>query len=143
MPPIRLLAAVLITLAAAIGVAGCGSEDAADIAAGETVATSTPSVGADSSDVVAAVANGATLLDVRTQEEYDAGHAEGATLLPLAELQKGQLPSTAMNERVIVYCRSGNRSAQAAEILKQAGYSNVTDLGALDNWEQAGGKIVK
>ncbi|MHB1086289.1 MAG: rhodanese-like domain-containing protein [Minisyncoccota bacterium] len=89
-----------------------------------------------------AMAGGAILLDVRTPDEYAAGHIEGATNLSLQDIQSGALPDVDTSKTVYVYCRSGNRSAQAAVILKKAGYT-VEDLGGLSSVTALGGKIVK
>src|SRR4051812_41994110 len=78
-----------------------------------------------------------TLLDVRSSEEFATGHATGARNIPLAELatRLGELPS----ERAIaVYCRSGRRSALAAELLRKSGFSDVRDLGGLDRGRPSG-----
>lgn len=73
------------------------------------------------------------LIDVRTPAEYQAGHIPGAVLNPVAEIGT-RLPEVAKDFPLVVYCRSGNRSAQAAGILKQAGYTNVTDFGGINRW---------
>ena len=70
---------------------------------------------------------GAVLLDVRTPEEYRAGHIPGAQNLPLDRLDTIAEPA---GSPLFVYCRSGARSAQAKARLARAGYS-VTDLGGL------------
>lgn len=82
----------------------------------------------------------AALLDVRTPEEYSAGHFADSVNLPLQSLQSGTLPDSAKSVPLYVYCRSGNRSAQAAAILQKAGYS-VTDLGGLDDVKALGGQL--
>ena len=77
---------------------------------------------------------GALLLDVRTQEEYTGeGHLPGAVNIPVQELgdRLGELPN---DRAIVVYCRSGSRSARAAGILRSAGRTRVFDLGSLDNW---------
>jgi phage shock protein E len=92
--------------------------------------------------VQSAVSNGAVLLDVRTPEEYAAGHIKGATNFPLQDLQSGKYPDVSKGQKVFVYCHSGNRSSQSAVILKGAGYTDVVDLGAITHVEQIGGQIV-
>jgi phage shock protein E len=77
------------------------------------------------------------LLDVRTPEEYADGHISGAVNIPLAELAN-QLSQVPQNIPVVVYCRSGNRSAQAATLLKEAGYTQVLDMGGIVDWVEAG-----
>jgi len=74
------------------------------------------------------------IVDVRTPEEFAAGHLDGALLVDFknpsfdAEIAKLD-PSVSY----IVYCRSGNRSAQAAERMRGIGIENITDLGSLEN----------
>ena len=81
---------------------------------------------------------GAILLDVRTQEEYDDGHIDGAVLLPLDSISEDSIKDVVDNNKtvIIVYCRSGNRRAQALEKLNDLGYENVYDLGAMSNWKE-------
>ena len=83
------------------------------------------------------------VLDVREQTEYDAGHIPGVKLIPL-----GQVPSRMAeipkDKPVIVTCRSGNRSGQAADFLRQQGYTNVHNMeGGITAWQQAGLPIEK
>ena len=75
------------------------------------------------------------LLDVRTKEEFDAGHIAGAVLLPnetILDSQPDVLPD--LNTEILIYCRSGNRSAQAANKLVAMGYTNVYDFGGIIDW---------
>ena len=87
------------------------------------------------------ISNGGQLLDVRTPEEFTNGHIEGAINLSLQEIEAGKLPTAAKDKTVYVYCRSGNRSAQATTVLKQAGYINVIDLGAMSAVQAIGGAV--
>lgn len=76
------------------------------------------------------------LLDVRTQEEYSAGHIPGALLLPydkIAAQSAVVLPNK--EQEIIVYCRSGRRSAIAAETLSKLGYVKVRDFGGISRWQ--------
>ncbi len=84
---------------------------------------------------------GASLLDVRTKEEYEDGHFEGATLFPLQDIESGRLPDVAKDTTIYVYCRSGNRSSQASQLLKKAGYTNIVDLGGLSDVQKIGGDL--
>ena len=76
------------------------------------------------------------LLDVRSEEEYVAGHADGAVLLDVAKLDgdsaRRAIPS--LSTPVLVYCRSGYRSHKAALRLDALGYRAVFDLGSLAGW---------
>ena len=82
------------------------------------------------------------LLDVRTPEEYASGHFAGAVNLDVENIRAGKLPDSAKTQPLYIYCRSGNRSAQATELLKAAGYTAVTDLGGLDDVEAMGGTLI-
>ena len=83
----------------------------------------------------------AQLLDVRTAEEFDSGHFAGAINLDVEDIIAGKLPDAAKDAQLYVYCRSGNRSAQAVSLLKQAGFTNITDLGGLTDVESIGGTL--
>jgi phage shock protein E len=76
----------------------------------------------------------ALLLDARTQAEFDSGHAQGAILMPYDEV-KTQAPMVLKdkNQEIKVYCRSGNRAGKAVNTLKSLGYTNVTNIGGLDD----------
>jgi rhodanese-related sulfurtransferase len=78
--------------------------------------------------------NGNIILDVRQPEEYEAGHIPGAILIPLDTLASrlGELPK---NEKIVVVCRSGSRSAQGRDILLTAGFEDVTSMaGGMNEW---------
>lgn len=95
------------------------------------------------SQVQSAVDSGGQLLDVRTAEEYAAGHIDGSKNLSLQSIEAGNLPAGSKDEEIYVYCRSGNRSAQAKNILESAGYTHITDLGAMTDVQDMGGNVVK
>ncbi|WP_251132921.1 rhodanese-like domain-containing protein [Exiguobacterium sp. s7] len=77
-----------------------------------------------------------TLLDVREVDEYEGGHIEGAVNAPLSSLNETELPYP-KDEPIYVICRSGNRSAQAAQLLKERGYTEIYDVsGGMIAWEQ-------
>ena len=75
------------------------------------------------------------ILDVRTEGEYAEGHVPGATLLPLNDVaSKAESVLTDKDQLILVYCRSGNRSKQAAKTLASLGYTNVVDFGGISSW---------
>lgn len=74
------------------------------------------------------------LLDVRSQEEYDGGHIPGAVCLPNEEICEDMPVAFDKDAEILVYCRSGSRSAQAAEKLSAMGYTNVSDFGGILSW---------
>ncbi len=85
----------------------------------------------------------AVLYDVRTADEFASGHFAQAINFPLQTMQSGTLPDVAKNTKIYVYCRSGNRSGQATDLLIKAGYSNITDLKGLTDVEAIGGTLVQ
>lgn len=76
-----------------------------------------------------------TILDVRTQEEFNEGHIEGATLIPLDQISStAESTLTDKSATILVYCRSGRRSAEAAKELSKLGYTNIYDFGGIMSW---------
>lgn len=102
--------------------------------------TATPSTEPNTAQIaVTAAANGtAYLYDVRTPEEFATKHVDNAINFDVEKMKVGILPNVPKDSTLYVYCRSGNRSAQATEILKANGYTNVSDLGGLDDLKNAG-----
>jgi phage shock protein E len=86
------------------------------------------------------VAAGAKLVDVRMPDEFASGHVPGAVNIPLHELSSRLSEIGPPSTKVVVYCRSGSRSASATKTLQRAGYASVYDLGAASAWP---GKLVK
>ena len=81
---------------------------------------------------------GTYLLDVRTPEEWDEYHIPGTTLIPLDELPQ-RVSEVPQGEEVVVVCRSGNRSQEGRNILKDAGFTQVTSMdGGVKAWRSAG-----
>ena len=76
------------------------------------------------------------ILDVRTQAEYNQGHIPNAICIPNETIDENvvnKLPDK--NQMILVYCRSGNRSKQAAEKLKKLGYTNLIEFGGIIDWK--------
>ena len=79
--------------------------------------------------------DGHVVVDVRRQDEYDDGHIPGAILIPNESINKDQpeeLPD--LDQIILVYCRSGNRSKQAAQKLFDMGYRNIYEFGGITDW---------
>ena len=75
------------------------------------------------------------LLDVRTPEEFAAGHIPGAVNIPNESIGAGGIPALPDKDQLIlVYCRSGNRSKQASKKLAALGYTNVVEFGGIREW---------
>ncbi len=113
----RLLTLLATVVALIVGLSACG----------EAVAPA--EVGAD-----------AVVIDVRTPEEYAAGHLEGAVLLDFNGGQfAAEFPGLDPEGEYLVYCRSGNRSGQAIALMEEAGFSALTDLGSMEEAAKATG----
>lgn len=78
--------------------------------------------------------NDYVIVDVRTIEEYESGHIEKAINIPIETIndEPSELPDK--NQLIMIYCRSGNRSAKAAKLLKDLGYKNIIDFGGINTW---------
>ncbi|MDR0516341.1 MAG: rhodanese-like domain-containing protein [Fibromonadaceae bacterium] len=74
------------------------------------------------------------LIDVRTEEEFKSKHIESAINIPLDEISTRAASLTDKGTIVLVYCKSGGRSASAAKEFIKLGYSSVYDLGGIDDW---------
>ena len=82
--------------------------------------------------------NGAFVLDVRTQEEWNESHIPKTTLIPLDQLSS-RLNEVPRGRQIVVVCRSGNRSQQGRDILLNAGFKQVTSMtGGLNEWRAGG-----
>jgi rhodanese-related sulfurtransferase len=75
-------------------------------------------------------------VDVRTPEEYAAGHIPSAVNIPVATLEKN-LPTENRNALMILYCKSGARSRAGVAVLERLGFSRVVDFVSVDNWKGA------
>ena len=76
---------------------------------------------------------GALLLDVREEEDYNAGHIAGSIFVPLQEIPTPVLEAAPDKDTpLFVYCYSGNRSSCAVSLLEDAGYTNVTNIGGIE-----------
>jgi rhodanese-related sulfurtransferase len=117
-------AAMILALAVApaILLSGCAGQSAESSSPRETPPR----------DPHALVAEGATLLDVRTQAEYDARHLEGAVLIPVDQVaaRSSEIPR---DRPVVVYCQSGARAERAATVLREGGF-DVVVLGGIADW---------
>jgi rhodanese-related sulfurtransferase len=101
---------------AALTVAACGAE------------------ATEVSEAAAVAVSDAVIIDVRTPEEFAAGHLDGALLIDFKNPTFGdEIAKLDPSASYIIYCRSGNRSAQAATRMREIGIENITDLGSLEN----------
>jgi len=82
-----------------------------------------------------------TYLDVRTDEEWESGHVNGAIHFDLAKLQKGELPQISKDAEISVYCRSGKRASEAVRILTENNFTHVNNVGGFSGLETQGKKV--
>ncbi len=93
-------------------------------------------------EALALVGDGATVLDVRENAEWNAGHAPGAIHIPAAQVAAQAGRRLPKERQVIVVCRSGSRARSATTTLKGMGVEAVTLRGGMRAWESAGGRVV-
>ncbi len=77
------------------------------------------------------------VVDVRTQAEYDESHIENAILITNENIDGDPVELPDKDATILVYCRSGNRSAEASAKLANLGYTNVYDFGGIIDWPYA------
>ncbi|MCB8946067.1 MAG: rhodanese-like domain-containing protein [Ardenticatenaceae bacterium] len=126
---------ILVTLLLMVTACGGGTT-------GEDTAAIDPTTLPDTIDAKTTAAvkdfDNVLVLDVREQWEYDEGHIPGVTLIPMGEVAS-RLSEIPTDKEVIVTCRSGNRSGQVADFLRQQGYDNVHNMsGGILAWQEAG-----
>ncbi|MDD4851098.1 MAG: rhodanese-like domain-containing protein [Gemmiger sp.] len=140
----RKTALALVVVAAALALTACATNMAGDWMAGATAgANSTAEEGMTAmpqtitpEEAQARLATGEPILvDVRREDEYTESHIPGAILIPNEEIST-EMPAALPDKdaEIILYCRSGNRSAQAAKKLADMGYTNLYDLGGIQDW---------
>lgn len=135
----RSLGALAVAAVAASALSACGSGGPSSSAT--TGGTSPSPQEAGSGSATETVPN--VIIDVRTPEEYAAGHIEGAVNIDLSSESFGEsIAALDMSDSYGVYCRSGNRSAQAAARMTEAGFTDVRDLGAMSDAAQALGREI-
>ena len=142
----RILVLLAIFVIMALALTACGAGPAAQAPAPVATQVDVAQLGPN---VDVATVNGllgrddVVILDVREQSEYDAGHIPGVTLIPLKDVPN-RLSEIPKDKPVIVTCRSGNRSGQATDFLRQQGYTNVHNMtGGINAWQQAGYAVEK
>lgn len=119
---------LIICLVILLTITGC-----AETSIKEAVTASSKTV--TSSEASSLIKDGAILIDVRTKEEYEEKHIKGAVNIPLSDIEDGNI-NYDKDTAIIVYCRSGNRSATAAKELITLGYTSIYDLGSINNWKE-------
>ena len=112
---------------------GCASRD--QVMDGDGMLNSYKQISQEQAKEMMEKDDGHVVVDVRRQDEYDAGHIPGAILIPNESINKDQpeeLPD--LDQIILVYCRSGNRSKQVAQKLFDMGYTNIYEFGGIADW---------
>lgn len=105
-----------------------------DVAVSDEAATAT---GLAPERAAELIAGGATLIDVRRPDEYEAGHIAGARNVEMNELTE-RAPEIPHDRALLLYCRSGDRSSMAADAFNEAGYDAHELAGGIEAWRAAG-----
>lgn len=129
---------ILYALAALLLLSGCGGGDR--IMDGDGMENSYTQISQSEAKEMMRRDDGHVIVDVRRQDEYDAGHIPDAILIPnesIGDTQPEALPD--LDQVILIYCRSGNRSKQAAQKLFDMGYTRIYEFGGILTWD---GEIV-
>ncbi|MDO4877072.1 MAG: aldo/keto reductase [Oscillospiraceae bacterium] len=123
----------ILTILILLLTAGCGASEQSSESAAESTYRQ---ISQDEAMEMMARDDGHVVVDVRRQDEYDAGHIPGAILIPNESIgcdSPEALPD--YDQIILIYCRTGNRSKQAAEKLAAMGYTNIYEFGGINTWE--------
>ncbi|MBO5556914.1 MAG: protease inhibitor I42 family protein [Oscillospiraceae bacterium] len=123
----------ILMLASLLLLSGCGAKEPPAAAPAET--TGYRQIDQETAKEMLAQEGGPVLVDVRRFDEYVGGHIPGAICIPnesIADQQPEELPNR--EQPILIYCRSGNRSKQAAEKLAELGYTEVYEFGGINDW---------
>lgn len=95
------------------------------------------------SGIQSEVKSGAYLIDVRTPDEYAAGHFPGAINFDSTKVEAGELPNLAKDSTIYLYCHSGRRAGTVLAAMQKAGFTHVSSLGGLTDVEILGGQLTQ
>lgn len=140
-----IVAALLLVMVMA---SGCGSSDAKDITiiggadgptsiflAGKVDSGTYTQIDQETAKQMMELDDGHVLVDTRRQDEFDAGHIPGAICIPnesIVDSMPAELPD--LDQVILIYCRTGRRSKEAAQKLADIGYTNVYEMGGITDW---------
>ena len=123
---------IAILIAAVLTLTGCAARGPAS---GDATEPTYRQISQDEAAAILETEEGFLLLDVRTPEEFAGGHIPGAVNLPNESIGTDDIPQLPdKNQKILVYCRSGNRSRQASSKLIRLGYTNVLEFGGINTW---------
>ena len=132
----------VLLLGASLALAACGGSGETTAPAADEIDINALAPSIDVQTAYAARSNPTVfMLDVREPDDYDAGHIPGNTLIPMGEIpdRLGEIPT---DVPVIVTCRTGNRSGQVVDFLREQGFTNVHNMdGGIVAWQKAGYEV--
>ena len=138
---------IIATLVLIVALTGCGAKSESDatiiggadgptsIFLAEKNADSYTQIDQETAKLMMELDDGHVVVDVRRQDEFDAGHIPGAICVPneiIIDTQPEDLPD--LDQVILIYCRSGRRSKEAAQKLFDMGYTNVFEFGGIIDW---------
>ena len=126
---------MLSLIIGAIIISGCNSEKKSTHVSSSDEKISYTKISQDEAKKMMEKDDGHVIVDVRREDEFASGHIPGAILIPNESIgteKPAELPDP--DQIILVYCRSGNRSAQASQKLADIGYTNVFDFGGIMTW---------
>ena len=119
----------ILVLLAALLLAGCGKQTV------KTEEAALMNITAEEAKKLMDSESGYVILDVRTEQEYAQGHIPDAILIPDYEIsEKAESVLTDKDQLILVYCRSGRRSKNAAAQLEEMGYTRIREFGGILDW---------
>lgn len=120
---------MILVLLAVLLLAGCGKQTE------NTQEAALMNITAEEAKKLMDSESGYVILDVRTEQEYAQGHIPGAILIPDYEIsEKAESVLTDKDQLILVYCRSGRRSKNAAAQLEEMGYTRIREFGGILDW---------
>ena len=119
----------MLVLLAALLLAGCGKQTV------KTQEAASMNITAEEAKKLMDSESGYVILDVRTEQEYAESHIPGSILIPDYEIsEKAESVLTDKDQLILVYCRSGRRSKNAAAQLEEMGYTRIREFGGILDW---------
>jgi phage shock protein E len=132
--PMKVIIIILVMLiVSATVIFASGQNERVAQATGAPAAVAQPLSSEKLAEIIASADPNTYLVDVRTEQEYKAGAIPSAINIPF-DVIADNLPTEDRSARIILYCRSGNRSGIAADTLEDLGFTNILDFGAVSNW---------
>ena len=124
---------ILISLASLLQLTGCSMKG--QVMDGDGMVRSYSQISQEEAKQMMERDDGHVIVDVRRQDEYDEGHIPGAILIPNESIGTEQPEELQdFDQIILIYCRSGNRSKQAAQKLFDMGYTNIYEFGGIIDW---------